>query len=185
MRIPSWSDAELVARARAGDSAAFGEVVARYGPTVRRVTRAILRQADDADDAAQDAFLSAWRALGRFDPARPLGPWLVRIAINAARDLERRRRLRSARPLADQEPAPDAPPDRLANRGLLRERLELALARLPERQRLVVLLFDAEGYAHGEIAELLGVPAGTVRSDLFHARRALREALGPFLEGEE
>ncbi|HXG43299.1 MAG TPA: sigma-70 family RNA polymerase sigma factor [Gemmatimonadales bacterium] len=179
------TDAELVARAQAGDRDAFGELVLRYGPTVRRLTRAVLRHPDDADDAAQDAFLSAWRRLGRFDPGRPLGPWLVRIAVNAARDLGRRQRLRSAEPLPEGQPAPAPAPDQAADRALLRERLAAALAKLPERQRLVVLLFDGEGYSHAEIAELVGAPPGTVRSDLFHARRALRDALGSVLEREE
>jgi RNA polymerase sigma-70 factor (ECF subfamily) len=179
------TDAELVVRAQAGDRGAFGELVLRYGPTVRRVTRAILRHPDDADDAAQDAFLSAWQGIGRFDPARPLGPWLVRIAANAAHDLRRRRRLRSAEPLPEGRPALETAPDRAADRALLQERLAAALAGLPERQRLVVLLFDGEGYSHTEIAELVGVPPGTVRSDLFHARRALREVLGSLMEREE
>jgi RNA polymerase sigma-70 factor, ECF subfamily len=79
-------------------------------------------------------------------------------------------------------PAPGASPERFTERALLRARLDEALAELPERQRVAVTLFDAEGYAHAEIAALLEVPEGTVRSDVFHARRALRLALAPFLE---
>ena len=71
-------------------------------------------------------------------------------------------------------------PERETDRSLLRARLTEALAQLPERQRIAVTMFDAEGYAHAEIAALLGVPEGTVRSDVFHARRALRDALAPF-----
>lgn len=182
MRNPDVTDAELAARAAGGDSDAFGELVERHAPAVRRVTRALLGDDQDADDAAQDGFLAAWRAIGRYDRERPFRPWLMRIALNAARDLRRRQRVRRTEALSPDQPA-DAPgPDRDADRALLRERLTGALAQLPERQRIAVTLFDAEGYPHAEIAELLGIPEGTVRSDVFHARRRLREALAVFLE---
>ena len=77
---------------------------------------------------------------------------------------------------------PGASPEQDTERALLRERLPGALATLPERQRLVVTLFDAEGFSHAEIADLVGAPEGTVRSELFHARRALREELGALRE---
>jgi RNA polymerase sigma-70 factor (ECF subfamily) len=106
----------------------------------------------------------------------------MRIVLNAARDLGRRRVVRNTEQLSpaasDQHPGPDHDADRL----LLRERLAEALDRLTERQRIAITMFDAEGYAHAEIAEALGVPEGTVRSDVFHARRALRADLAPFLE---
>ena len=76
------------------------------------------------------------------------------------------------------------PPDRAAEGALVRDRLKDALLELPERQRIAVVLFDAEGYSHAEIAGILGVPEGTVRSYVFHARRALRVALSDFKEGE-
>ena len=156
----------------------------RYAAAARRVARAVLRNPHDADDAAQEGVLSAWRHLGRYDPERPFGPWLTRIVLNAANDLRRRRRVRQWEPIPTTAQAVDGSPEHSTERALLRARIDDALARLPERQRLAVVLFDAEGYSHAEIAVLLGVPEGTVRSDVFHARRSLREVLSTELSTE-
>jgi RNA polymerase sigma-70 factor (ECF subfamily) len=173
------TDAELVRRAQAGDRDAFGSLVERHAPMVRRLTRAVLGQVEDAEDAAQDAFLSAWSAFRRFDPRAALGPWLARISLNAARDLRRRRRVRSTEPIPVSHASAGSLPDSDAERALLRERLGRALSDLPERQRIAVVLFEVEGYSHSEIGAMLGIPEGTARSDVFHARRKLRLMLGP------
>ncbi len=145
---------------------------------VRRLCRTVLGHLEDADDAAQNAFLSAWNALDRFDRKLELGPWLARIALNAARDLRRRRTVRSTEPipltLMAEGPGPEAGTDR----ELLAARLREALGTLPERQRLALILFEVEGYAQTEIATLLAAPEGTIRSEIFHARRRLRALLG-------
>ncbi len=176
------NDAELAALAARGDGDAFGRLIERHAPGARRVARLFLRDADDADDAVQDGLLSAWRALDRFDTTRPFRPWLMRIVLNSARDLRRRRTVRQTDQLPESQASRTPGPERETERRLLRSRLDAALATLPERQRLAVTLFDAEGYPHAEIAALLGVPEGTVRSDVFHARRALRKVLAPYLE---
>jgi RNA polymerase sigma-70 factor, ECF subfamily len=126
--------------------------VLRYEAAVRRVARAVTGNAMDADDAAQEAFLSALDRIETYDRSRPFGPWLMRIASNAAIDLLRRRAVRSAEPLDERLAAP---------------------ARSPAPDAL----FDVEGYPHAAIADILGIPEGTVRSDVFHARRALRDML--------
>jgi len=177
MRNPRVSEAELAALAHAGDREAFGELVRRYELQARRLARTVLNDPDDADDAAQDGFLAAWRHLGRYDPARPFGPWLLRIVANAAADRRRRRKVRQTEELSPVTPSRDAGPAVDADRTALRAALADALERLPERQRTAVVLFDVEGYSHAEIAGILGVPEGTVRSDVFHARRALRVPL--------
>lgn len=182
-RMSAVSDAELAERAAAGDRDAFGELVMRHAASARRAARAVLADAQDAEDAAQDGFLAAWRAITDFDRARPFRPWLMRIVVNAARDLLRRRIVRKVEPLPDHAPSTTASPERDTERALLRERIRVALARLPERQRVAVTLFDAEGYSHAEIAVVLGVAEGTVRSDVFHARRALRATLAEYREG--
>lgn len=174
------TDAELAALAQAGDREAFGELVARYAGGARRVARAVLGDPDDADDAAQDGFLSALKYLGRYDPTRPFGPWLMRIVANAAADRRRRRRVRAAQPIPADAASGATPPDAAADRAAFHEALRAALAALPERQRAAIVLFDVEGYTHREIAAVLGIPEGTVRSDVFHARRALRRALAPW-----
>jgi RNA polymerase sigma-70 factor (ECF subfamily) len=164
--------------AQNGDREAFGELVRRYGPAARRVARAVLHHPEDADDAAQDGFFSAWRSINRYDPARQFGPWILRIVVNAAHDLRRRRQIRETDPVSPQLSGGEASPVALVEQGELGERIDRALQGLPERQRLAVVLFDAEGFSHGEIAQMLGIPEGTVRSDVFHARRALRARLG-------
>ncbi len=183
VRISAESEAQLIAKARQGNRNAFGALVVVHAPMVRRVTRAVLRHPADADDAAQDAFLSAWKALDRFQPSQALGPWLARIAVNAARDLVRRRRVRATEPVPFDRADAGPLPDQVADRRVTGERLDEALSTLPERQRVVLVLFEVEGYAHSEIGQLLGVPEGTVRSELFHAKRKLRELLRPLKEG--
>jgi RNA polymerase sigma-70 factor (ECF subfamily) len=173
----------LVAAAKDGDQDAFGTLVDRYSGVVRRVARSILENGFDADDAAQDAFLLAWRNLDRFDTRRPFRPWLMRITVNAATDLYRRRKVRHAGALPETLEDQAAGPDRETDRSLLRQRLSEALSELSERQRVAVTMFDAEGYSHADIAEIMDVPVGTVRSLVFHARRALRKALAPYRGG--
>jgi RNA polymerase sigma-70 factor (ECF subfamily) len=145
---------------------------------VRRLTRAVLHHSEDAEDAAQEAFFSAWTARERFDERQAFPPWLARIALNRARDLRRRRTVRSTESLEAVPAAGGGAPDEDAGDALLHSRLDRALTELSERQRVALLLFEVEGYAAAEIGELLGVPEGTVRSDVFHARRKLRAVLG-------
>ena len=184
-RIPPGDEAELAARALAGDRSAFGTLVERYAGQARRVARAALGDPEDADDAAQDAFLSALVKLAQYDPARPFGPWLMRIVANAATDRRRRRSVRRTEPLDVALVGGGIRPDVAAERAALRERLHAALAELPPRRRLAVVLFDVEGYSHAEIAQALGIPEGSVRSEVFHARRRLRTLLADWKEGEE
>ncbi len=170
-------EADLVARTLAGDRAAFGVLVERYAPQARRVARAVLGDPDEADDAAQDGFLSALVKLGQYDARRPFGPWLMRIVANAATDRRRRRQVRKVEPLDPGLVGGGPRPDTEAVRSELGDRLRSALAELPPRRRTAVVLFDVEGYSHAEIAEMLGIPEGTVRSEVFHARRRLRSLL--------
>jgi RNA polymerase sigma-70 factor (ECF subfamily) len=181
----SSDDASLVERTLAGDQRAFGMLARRYSAQARRVARILLRNPDDADDAAQDALLAALANLARYDPSRPFGPWLMRIVTNAAIDRSRRRTARRAEPLHERLVDVGEAPDRAAQRSELAIRLRDALLELPERQRLAVTLFDAEGYSHAEIADILRVPIGTVRSDVHHARRRLREQLAEWKEAIE
>src|SRR5207247_11222659 len=164
----------LVARALAGDRAALGTLVEAYAGSVRRITRAILGNVDDAEDAAQDGVLTALVKLDRYDPARPFGPWLLRIAANAAIDRRRRRSVRESRVLGDDvaggDPLPDAETERLA----LGDRLRAALDELPEHYRAAVVLFDVEGYSHAGVAEVLGLGPGALGSAVVPGRRQLR-----------
>ena len=175
-------DRGLVDKTLAGDRAAFGELVERYAAQARRVARAVLGDPDDADDAAQDGFLSALVKLAQYDARRPFGPWLMRIVANAATDRRRRRSVRRAEPLDPAMVGGGPRPDVAAVQSELGDRLRAALAELPERRRTAVVLFDVEGYSHAEIAGMLGVPEGTVRSEVFHGRRRLRALLADWKE---
>ena len=183
-RIPEQDEAALVARVRAGDRAAFGALAERYAGVARRVARAVLGDPDDADDAAQDALLSALVKLDQYDPRRPFGPWLLRIVANAATDRRRRRKVRRVEQLDPALVAGGARPDATTERRALSAQLRAALAELSHRRRMAVVLFDVEGYSHAEIAGILGIPEGTVRSEVFHARRRLRVLLADWKEQE-
>jgi len=178
----SEDDKSLITKTLAGEREAFGSLVERYAPQARRVARAVLGDPDDADDAAQDGFLSALVKLAQYDTSRPFGPWLMRIVANAATDRRRRRNVRQAEPLDAALVGGGPRPDVVAMRSELGARLRTALGELPERRRTAVVLFDVEGYSHAEIAGILGIPEGTVRSEVFHARRRLRTLLADWKE---
>jgi RNA polymerase sigma-70 factor (ECF subfamily) len=178
----SEEDKGLVEKTLAGERDAFGVLVQRYAPQARRVARAVLGDPDDADDAAQDGFLSALVKLGQYDSRRPFGPWLMRIVANAATDRRRRSKVRRAEPLNPSLVGGGPRPDAAAVQSELGDRLNAALAELPPRRRTAVVLFDVEGYSHAEIAGILGIPEGTVRSEVFHARRRLRTLLADWKE---
>lgn len=164
-----------VIAAQRGDAAAFAALVRLHQRRAYAVARAIVGTHEDAEDAVQDGFLHAYRALDRFLPDQAFGAWLHRIVANAALDLTRRRKVRAAEELPESVAAPFRDP---AEAGHLRERLQAALAQLGDRQRAVIILHDVEGFKHAEIGIMLGIPEGTARSDLHHARATLRRVLG-------
>jgi RNA polymerase sigma-70 factor (ECF subfamily) len=170
-------DRAIVDRARAGDPDAFAAIVRDRLDEVYRVSLAILGNEPDARDATQEAFVAAWRQLPRLrDPDR-FDAWLGRIAVNAARQVARSGRRRRVREI----PASD-----VAERAIDREaaaapsdgaRLAAALGDLHPDQRAILALHHLEGRSVVEIGAVLRVPAGTVKSRLFTARRALDRAL--------
>ncbi len=165
---------ELVLAAQAGDNQAFAGLVRRHQRRAYAVARAIVLSHDDAEDAVQEGFLHAFRALARFRPEQAFGAWLHRIVANAALDIARRKKVRDADELPETLSSPHRDP---AESDELRIRLVRALDTLGERQRAVLVLHDVEGYKHAEIGALLGIPEGTARSDLHHARTYLRRQL--------
>jgi RNA polymerase sigma-70 factor (ECF subfamily) len=171
---PKVSEGALVRAARGGDDAAFAILVRTHQRRAYAIARGIVLSHEDAEDAVQEGFLHAYRAMARFDAAYPFGAWLARIVANAALDLVRRRRVRATEELPATVAMPFSDP---AVRSELRTRLNAALAELPPRQRAVLVLHDVEGYRHAEIGAMLGMPEGTARSDLHHARTAMRRAL--------
>ena len=173
---PAQPDAEraLVREAQAGSEHAFAILVHTHMRRAYAVARAICATHEDAEDAVQDGFLHAYNALERFRPEQAFAAWLNRIVANAALDIGRRRKVRDADSLPETLSVPQFDP---SERSELRGRLGAALGHLPERQRSVLVLHDVEGYTHGEIGTILGIPEGTARSDLHHARALLRKRL--------
>jgi RNA polymerase sigma-70 factor (ECF subfamily) len=168
------SDAALVRAAQNGSEAAVEELFARHWPDAYRAALLIAHDRAAAEDIAQEAFLSALRALPRFDRRRPLRPWLHRIVVNRAIDWARARRLRRE---VDVEAVPEvAAPDAADVTGL--GALGAALGRLSPEHRAVVVMRYLLELTPGEIAEALELPRGTVNSRL---RRGL-DALGEVLE---
>lgn len=164
----------LVVAAQSGDERAFGHLVRSHQRRAYAVARAIVGTHEDAEDAVQEAFFHAHRALARFLLDQSFGAWLHRIVANAALDIRRRHKVREADALPDTVATPFRDP---AEASDLRGRLRTALARLTDRQRAVIVLHDVQGFRHGEIGEMLHIPEGTSRSDLHHARVTLRAAL--------
>ncbi len=164
----------LIRAAQNGDTDAFGALVRAHQRRAYAIARSVVTTHEDAEDAVQEGFLHAYRALDRFRPDQAFGAWLHRIVANAALDITRRRRVRDADELTDTLASHFRDPAEVAD---LRGRLRTALGRLTPRQRSVIILHDVEGFRHGEIGRLLGIPEGTARSDLHHARRALRAVL--------
>jgi RNA polymerase sigma-70 factor (ECF subfamily) len=173
--LPREREYALIMAAKGGDREAFSELVRTHQRRAYTVARAIVLTHEDAEDAVQEGFLHAFLALDRFLPDQAFGAWLHRIVANAALDITRRRKVREAEALADSIPSAFRDP---AESDELRRRLREALKRLGARQRAVIVLHDVEGYKHSEIGRILGIPEGTARSDLHHARARLREMLG-------
>jgi RNA polymerase sigma-70 factor (ECF subfamily) len=167
------SDAALVRAAQGGSSEAAEELFRRHWPAAHRAAWLVVHDAAAAEDIAQEAFVSALRALDRFDRRRPLAPWLHRIVLNRAIDFSRARALRPET-AADALPEPAAPPE-IAEIG---DELIAALAALGPEHRAVVVLRHLLGYTPGEIATMLDLPRGTVNSRLRRALDALSLRLG-------
>lgn len=174
------SDEDLVAAHKGGDRRAFDELVARHEGMVWRVALHICGNVEDAQDVAQDTFVSALRTLGTFKEKARLSTWLYRIATNKALDLLRRRASRAAPlPLHAAESREDPAPGPL-ERAVAQDRaaeVHRAIAELPPLHRAIVLLADVEGLDYAEISEVLDIPRGTVGSRLNRGRLELARKL--------
>jgi RNA polymerase sigma-70 factor (ECF subfamily) len=155
-------------------------LIRRHDPALRGLAYRLLGDRDRMDDALQEAYVAAFRALPRFRGDSAFATWLYRIAYNAC--LDELRRTRNVVPLDSVRDRPDPRPD-ISETLLARTRLEEALAQLPPPDRAAVLLVDAQGFDYGSAAEVLGVPEGTIGSRLNRARAILRAALDERLEG--
>jgi RNA polymerase sigma-70 factor (ECF subfamily) len=176
------TDAAAVGRVLAGDAEAFAPMVRRYLQPAYNVAYRLLGNRQDAEDLVQEAFLTALANLRSFDRSRPFGPWFYRIVWTRGLNLRKSLARRAVEPLESERHPGTADPAADAERTELADTVLGALAELPERQRLIVQLFDLDGFSGAEIGEMLGLNPGTVRWYLHQGRRALRERLAPFQE---
>jgi RNA polymerase sigma-70 factor (ECF subfamily) len=189
---PPPQEQALLAGLRAGDDAAFEELVRTHGPRMLAVAQRYVRPGPDAEDVLQDAFVNVARAIGGFEGGSRLSTWLHRIVVNCAL---MRLRSRSRRPenllppdtVAVQSDASRPTPWTLSaadivDRADLREAVQKALERIPELDRAIVRLRDIQGMTLEEVSRLLDVGLTTVKEHLHRARHALRELLEPVLQ---
>ena len=177
------TDEALAAEARGGSEEAFALLVERYQRPVYSLLFRMVRSQELAEDVAQEAFVKAWRALARFDETRKFSSWLFKIAHNTALDHLRRQGLDTLSldaPIGEDESAPALPEDPRAENPLARleardsgRALEQAIARIRPQYREILLLRFQQELSYEEIADLLGVPLGTVKIHIFRGRAAL------------
>ena len=183
------ADRALVEAAAAGDRDAFDELVRRYQGVILGLARSLTAGSVDAEDIAQDVFVRAWRSLRGFRGESTFRTWLHQIALNVVRSHHGRlaRLTRMIRPSPAQEEATD-PVEWAADRhnpeqdAVLRDGIDRALAALPEELRVAVVLRDVQGLEYREIADMLGIPIGTVESRIFRGRQRLRPVLAPLMQ---
>jgi RNA polymerase sigma-70 factor (ECF subfamily) len=178
----AFDERALLARVQAGESGAFDLLVQRYLPKARLVARRLMQNPDDADDLVQEAFLRALERIATFDISRAFDPWFTRLLINLGTDWQRKQTVRRTE-FHDPEIFPGGSrPDRETERSELRSSLQRAMGQLPDRQRLIVTLFEIDGHSTEEVAEMLHISQVTVRWHLHQARKALRETLKGWME---
>lgn len=186
-------DRLLVERARTGDTAAFDSLVLKFTPRLYTTVYNLTANREDTSDILQDVFSRAYRSLARFRGDSAFATWLHTIAVNTALNHLKRSRRRRTTSLEDMDSAIEQDPDyrdlvsrcdpvRQAGLNELQEQLNSALQQLPEIHRAVVVMFDIQGLPHVEIAAILGLSQGTVRSRLHYAHRQLQAILSDYLQ---
>jgi RNA polymerase sigma-70 factor (ECF subfamily) len=185
---PGVDEARLIQEIRAGNSEAFEYFVRQYQPKITRIAYRLLKDVGEADCAAQESFLRAWRNLNEFREGSTFETWLTRICINWCKDRLKRRQVvlyfhqspegvEGERGPRDTVSHPGPSPERGAQSHEIRERLREAIEALSPRQKTVFTLKHFEELSIPEIAELTGLDSGTVKSHLFRAAHKIRERL--------
>ena len=169
----------LIARVLEGDRRSARELYDAHAPQVWRVIYRLTGDEALTEEYTQDAFVKVFQRLDGFRGDARLGTWIHRVAVSAALNGLRSRKRRATREIALDDAEQLRAPSRQSDPDL-RERLRQAIDALPEIYRVPVVLFDVEGFTHGEISDLLGVPEGTCKSRLMRARAQLRESLAAY-----
>ena len=171
--MADFDERELIERCRTGDDSAFGELVDRYKNLVYAMVYRMVPDRSQVDDLAQDVFLKVHRGLPYFRGDARLSTWVYRIVANVCLQARATGR-RPARTVAEQEPGS---PDSAFADLELRDRLDKAMAQLPDNYRLLVAAHYLQGVQYEALAEALDIPVGTVKTHLYRAKRRLRELL--------
>lgn len=175
-------DQTLVTQALAGRGEAFGTLVERYDRAVYHLAYRTLRDSEEARDVAQEAFFKAYRSLRTFRPGAKFSTWIFSIAYHCCCDRLNRRKRYSNEELPDRAD-PGAGPEQQAIAGDEARRLRAAIAQLPEKYRTVITLYHLQGSQYDEIAQVLEIPIGTVKTHLFRAKEQLRRMLNQAATG--
>lgn len=175
-------DHALVERSQAGDIAAFEALVRRHQGRAYGIAFQILRNREDAEEVAQEAFVRVYQSLSGFRREAQFSTWLYRIVVNLSTDRVRKRSRTGTEVEVPLDLAGGEDPAKGADQRRLREAIQAAVETLSEEHRLVILLREIEGLSYEEIAAACGCPVGTVMSRLFQARRKLQEKLRPLWE---
>ncbi len=173
--VEDTDDSELVGRVLGGDVDAYGTLVARYQQRLFFVALKLVGNREDARDVTQEAFLRAYRHLGRFDRKMRFYTWIYRILVNQGIDLMRKRGRAATGPLLGEVASGGDAPDSRALSDELRQQVRETLDRLPPRYRALLVLRDVEGLSGKEISERTGVGHATVRWRIHRARKLFRE----------
>jgi RNA polymerase sigma-70 factor (ECF subfamily) len=180
----AFDERRTIRLSQRGSREAYGVLVKSYMRRAYVAALALTGNREDALDASQEAFVKAWRAIRRFDLARPFYPWFYRILRNLCFDLIRRRRIRPRDGIEADVRDPAEGPDVAARRSERRDLVHAALRRLPDRDREILVLRHFQHLSYREIAESLEIPLGTVMSRLFAARQRMRSQLAERLPAE-
>jgi len=167
-----------------GDHGSYDYLVSKYMKRVVSIAWGIVRNAHDAEDLAQEAFVKAFQTIDRFKSGEPFGPWIYRIVTNLSLDVMKHRSRFRHEEISESEQATRRDrADLMASANEIGSRIDDAIRSLPEQQRVVARLYLVEEFDHAEIAAMTGLTEGTVRSHLSLARRKLREQLADLYEG--
>ncbi len=187
------SDADLVRRAKLGDTSAYGQLVSRYHGRIYALVYGMTSNREDAEDLVQEVFVKAWKALSHFREQSSFYTWVYRIALNRTINFRKKRNRRKSTSFEEFDPdikqaesyrefSSKGSPLRKMSLSEFQEKMNEALLTLSEKHRAVVLMHDVQGMPHAEIGKVMNCSEGTVRSRLFYARKQLQVKLAEFVK---
>lgn len=193
MEVPETPDQELITRTQAGDPGAFDQLIVRYSPRLYGLVYNMTSNHEDTNDLLQDIFAKAYRSIKGFQGKSSFYTWMHSIAVNMTINFLKKRGRRYTMSLDDVDSGVQNDPDfieattgsdpvREANLSELQQKLNEAMQKLSTEHRAVVTMFDIQGMPHAEIAKILKISEGTVRSRLFYAHRQLQNYLEEFIK---